>query len=480
VQRTAAFVLPAGLIASALCGCAAGVGDGDIGLAALAAVALVSCGGYVLALLALVTVGALTIKSHGVTASDVLLLLAALAALPRFFAKYGANKLPVALLAPLGIMALVGATSALAGAIDAVSLVFLLRYLAYLLLLPAVLVAFGDTERRLEWLAGAYVVAASVNGLLAASDYLGISHFASHLTGFAGQAHRYPGLMQYPNQLGMMCVLALPMALYLTSRHRRWVVALAALMFGVFTSGSRGAIIGVPLAALLYAGLEQRDRLRRFAGYTSVLALAAYAALFSGLTIGIQRLLHPNASVGVSDTQRKEAASLAWSQFTHAPLTGGGFSSAVAHDVYLQLLSSGGVIVLAAFLWLAGGAIRIALRSRTIGFGAAAAASLLTWLILNVQFNGYYDRYLLVPVALTYAAGRVAAEVSPEPARAANRDTPPAAVVPRPRAHDDAEPSAVERLRDPGLGRRRYGSPRRWSVASSAKVLDQASRSPNR
>lgn len=74
---------------------------------------------------------------------------------------------------------------------------------------------------------------------------------------------QYVGIFNDPNDLGMLFVLALPMALYLSSRGgafglRRlfWLGAGAALLYGIYLTNSRGALLAV--AALLGVYLWRR------------------------------------------------------------------------------------------------------------------------------------------------------------------------------------------------------------------------------
>jgi hypothetical protein len=119
-------------------------------------------------------------------------------------------------------------------------------------------------------------------------------------------------------------------------------------------------------------------------------------------------------STSLSDYQRSQAASAAWDQIKARPIEGVGFSViANAHDIYLELLDAGGLIVLTSFLVFCGGiaaAVRRGMlgaqREEAIGLGVAA----LVWLANGVFDNQVADKYLyVVPGLLLAVAGSVAA-----------------------------------------------------------------------
>jgi O-antigen ligase len=70
---------------------------------------------------------------------------------------------------------------------------------------------------------------------------------------------QYVGIFNDPNDLGALFVIALPMAVYLSSRggwfglkRLLWLVAAALLLFGVYLTDSRGAMLAVALIAGVY------------------------------------------------------------------------------------------------------------------------------------------------------------------------------------------------------------------------------------
>lgn len=130
--------------------------------------------------------------------------------------------------------------------------------IAFLLLANAV-----DTPERMEILMTVFVSCAV---LLAAH---GIEQAALGV-GWTGMKTVEDGRIQYlgifsdPNDLGMLFVLSVPMAIYLSSRGgmlglRRvfWLAACAALLYGIFLTNSRGGMLAVVAMAGVYLWLRR-------------------------------------------------------------------------------------------------------------------------------------------------------------------------------------------------------------------------------
>ncbi len=123
---------------------------------------------------------------------------------------------------------------------------------------------------------------------------------------------------------------------------------------------------------------------------------------------GVEALAHGDRLVGGasgarSDHERHALLLQARTDFLHSPLFGIGPRVVnEAHDVYLQLLASGGVIALASFLVFVGGLV-LALRSglrvdRRLALACGAATG--TWLLVGVVENQLVEPYLYVPAGL--------------------------------------------------------------------------------
>lgn len=317
-------------------------------------------------------------------------------------------KIPaVLLLFGLGLMVITG-LEYMVGWVTGLEVAYALRLVMIIVGMPVLFMVHGRTTKRFEGLLGAFVLSASLNGIFAELDAIGV-HIASRLTGREGFVHseRYAGLSSHTTQLGMISVLAVPMLVYLGRKNKAWYIAAFPMLIGVLASGSRGALLGVPIALVVLAICEGRHRVRMIVsiGVLGIIALLAANAL--GLTVGVSRLLGTK-SVSQSDTFRLDRASTAIAQIAQRPLLGQGFGVPAAHDAYLEILRDGGFVVglpiFALWIW---GYVR-AYRTRN-PLGYAMAASLATWIILNAQFNGLYERYLWMPFG---AAVGIAALIS--------------------------------------------------------------------
>ena len=280
---------------------------------------------------------------------------------------------------------------------------YLLQFSGFMFLVPMVVGLYADSPSRFRWLAIAYLGSASISAFLGVLDYTGISHIASQITNYGGLQfnHRATGLTNYSTQLGMMSDQALPFAFWLARKNRAWLLTVPVLLGGVLASGARGALIGVALAITLYIFVVGRNIVKRllmeFAGLVTVLVLA----LVSGLSVGILRLFTDPATASVSDDARLEKLSFALYQFSTAPITGVGFGSTRAHNLFAELARSGGLVILFLFLAFVIGSsvngIRLRLKYPDV---TAALCGQLTWFLLAWQYNGLFERFLYVPTGL--------------------------------------------------------------------------------
>lgn len=263
------------------------------------------------------------------------------------------------------------------------------------------------------WVAG-IVLSAGV----AVSDYLNLTHLGLSLTGldFAGQ--RFSGLAVHPNHLALSCAMALPLVLArsATTARRRGrllgVFVFSILGVGVLLAGGRAALVAVGGMLLVLLTLTA-GRLRVV--MVLVVALATFAlvtrflpaqdAQAAHLFEALQRLSDSQAG---SDQGHLDLGVAAWQTFLQNPLFGSGLRELnSAHDIYLQVLSSLGLLGAVALLVFVGGAIESAWRLyRTSGLFLGPSAvvgaifpSAVVWLATGLFQNQIDDRYILVPIA---------------------------------------------------------------------------------
>jgi O-antigen ligase len=277
----------------------------------------------------------------------------------------------------------------------------------------------GAASRSVRWLvlfADLWLVSAGLNGLTALLDFLGVTAVGRSLLG-REFLHRMSGLSVHPNHLGIVAAMALPVAVAqlarASSQRRRILYGLlsAAMAIGLLVAGSRAAFGGAAVGLLFLLIVAGRDR-RRIAPYVGgligigLLSVAVALATHTGF-ITLQRIA--GIDTGQNTDTRLAYYRGALSDFASSPIVGHGFQLIVqAHDIYLQLLQSGGLLALGAFTAYMVGTLRLGWRlghdpvvPAELGpLVPALSASILVWLINGLAENQLYDRYLYVPIGL--------------------------------------------------------------------------------
>ena len=264
----------------------------------------------------------------------------------------------------------------------------------------------------------AYVLGASVSGLVALTDKLGMTAISARfvIVDFTG---RQAGLTVQPNHLAATSTLALPLAAWMVTRPTRAVrwcgaVGIFATLAGIYESGSRGGAVAGLLALLLSAVLLKRFR--------AVLPMAVPASLALALVVLLRhrdllarlgaatRLQGSGTTTSASDHGRSLLTAQANHDFARSPFTGIGFQVALdAHDIFRQVMSAGGVVLLMSFLVFLAGVVwtaaHIAVRDQV---GIALLVSVLSWLAFGSVENLLLDRYLYIPIGLVLALASAA------------------------------------------------------------------------
>ena len=292
-----------------------------------------------------------------------------------------------------------------------------------LLGVPLLLAFATGASDRLLLFARLWLVSATINSAVAVTDFAHVTSIGLTLSG------RPSGLTVHPNHLGMVAAMAIPLALFLAARARKWPSAavylgtVGILTLGVLVSGSRAALLAAMAGALLLPALGNR-----LLKPVVLIAIAAGGLLLftSGVLttnqpsttspfVAIERLADP--ATASSDTGRLEYYSAALADFARRPFTGIGFDLVrTAHDIYFQLLQAGGILALASFLVFSAGSLRLGMKltrdqalSRDMqNLAAALTASLLVWLVAGLVQNLIYDRFLYLPVGLLVGLNSVA------------------------------------------------------------------------
>jgi O-antigen ligase len=129
------------------------------------------------------------------------------------------------------------------------------------------------------------------------------------------------------------------------------------------------------------------------------------------------------SSTSGSNYQRSILAKTAWETIKVRPISGIGWSVITgAHDIYLELLESGGIIAMAAFLTFIGGmvaSIRKALSGPLRDEAIVCGMAILAWLSNGVFDNQVADKYLYFVPGLLVAIARTTWLLQSKPAPSA-------------------------------------------------------------
>jgi len=262
----------------------------------------------------------------------------------------------------------------------------------------------------------AYLVGVSVSSAVAISDLLGLTHIATTL-GYQSVNLRQIGLTTHPNTLGFTCAIVLPFAFYFVSTSRRsWLpaISVALLLGGVVASGSRGSQAAMPVVGLI-AIMVAKDRkavLRRVGTALGILGAvgAILMATVARHAVGdLFRFTGSSGSASQSDEHRALLAIQSFADFQRYPFFGLGIRHITeAHNIYLQLLSGGGLVLLIAmvayWIFMLRDSWRLHIRGEPMAI--ALFISVVTWLVLGAIENQLTDRLLY------YTVGCIAALMS--------------------------------------------------------------------
>lgn len=319
-----------------------------VGVVALVLLTLVLGAARVGAVMLLLAFGLVTFDNVHVTGSiriaHPFFILAFLLLLPHFAAS--PLRMPTQfVVGAVGFSAL-GLVSAVISDAPAANLSYLFQVLRGVIFLPILLVWWRPKETLVIAAACSYVLGNCVNVV------------AALINGPSGGG-RYSGLSSAPNLLGYGAALSLSLVPFLVatlSRRLRWVVFVlaAACAYGVYISGSRGALLGAIALAVLYPLLVR-----------SIPAALGIAALIAPAMVLISNAMHdPSSSNSLgrllggesgqaSNDARLQGAQAGFDQLIGHPVLGDGWLTIWgAHIGYLQIAAAIGLFGLAFYLIL--------------------------------------------------------------------------------------------------------------------------------
>jgi len=257
----------------------------------------------------------------------------------------------------------------------------------------------------------AFAVGVSISAAVGMADLLGVTHISLSLTHLPSVGGRAPGLTLHPNFLAMTCILALPVMLWqlLSDVRRTRVIAflfLIALLLGLYASGSRAGFAVGPGAALLSVIIM--PRYRKFLPSVLLGVAGVAAALFvlepslGKSLLQAFRLGGDTGSAQGSDQARAIIFTQGVNDFKHSPIDGVGLQVAEeAHNVYLQALAAGGVILLAGYLiFIFAGLSKVIKQMKFEPLAYPLFVSTVAGALFAVVQAALTDRVAYVPLAL--------------------------------------------------------------------------------
>lgn len=358
-----------------------------------------------------IAIGMLTISFSGieigpVTTPDLFLVPAAMMLGFRHVVSWDKN-VPLWLLGSAATIFVAGLLSQVAfGNLPSRSIVILVQLCISLVYVPLVVSLGVRNSSQLRRLSALFVMSAAISASFGLLEFLGITDVASRISGFSGFPYnggRPAGFTAHPNQLGLVCVLAFPLAMELFRRSRLWASSLLLLVAGVMVSGSRTALAGLVVAAFVMLWIRGTISTTRLVKGTVALALVGAMATAAGVDVTLDRVLSDDNAVAEATEARTDSVRTAVSDIKAHPLTGVGFGGN-AHSLYVQILQGAGVFALAGFAWFGQRTLRIARSMRAHPLAGAAGASMMTWLITGLVHPGLYERYLYVPAGIILGA----------------------------------------------------------------------------
>ncbi|WP_375482270.1 O-antigen ligase family protein [uncultured Mycobacterium sp.] len=292
-------------------------------------------------------------------------------------------------------------------------------WLVGLLVVPIAAIACTALDTRVpKWIVAWFLAGVAISSLIALTDLTNLTHVSRDLTTTLRPGHQFDnnrqtGLTDHPNTLGLVCTIAVPFAVHFISEsRRRWLpcIALVLLCGGVVASGSRGAQVVFP-AALLAAILVSPHK-KKVVGWlaASITAailggLTALAELAPGILDKLFRFDENRSSVG-SNAERTELHAQAWNDFKSYPIFGIGIKHITeAHCIYLQMLSTGGSVLVAGMLIYWFGTLRSCWLAKRSGeaLGAYLMLSVIVLLVIDVLENHLTDRFLYYTIGCAAA-----------------------------------------------------------------------------
>jgi len=289
---------------------------------------------------------------------------------------------------------------------------FILAYVG----IPVLIAVAGKTHKSLVRLLDGWVIGAALTALVGLSDASHLTHISFSILGF-GFSNRIAGLNTSPNTLAEVAAMALPACIIWSrqSEGRRRIAPFLFVGMGValLLTGSRGgfggALIGLIVCAVYDNSLRRKVPVAASVVATMLVIVVVFIPSVTNSVLATLRLNSNNTGAATSDLVRQQVAAQATTDFAHSPIHGVGlFAIQEGHQVELELLAAGGIILLIGWLFYVYGAIEMLPRIKRDSqyrSWTPLAGSIVAWLALGLTENETLPRYLLVPIGFACAAG---------------------------------------------------------------------------
>lgn len=299
------------------------------------------------------------------------------------------------------------------------------RLILAVAIIPLALALAVTSLRRARGLTTAWLLGIGFSSLIGVLAAFTSFDYQEALTGnlyafeaYRDAAGRFTGLAVHPTLFGVAAAMALPVALArIVDRRSAWIYAplVGLYLAAALISGSRAAFIGTVLAFVLVFSWQARGRKQLVAIVVlgGVVAASQGPAFASSLS-AVQRFMGGTGlaaqSAQISDSSRFGSIAESLALFMQRPLTGWGYEAIRgAHNTWLQLASSGGLLALAGWGVIVFGALALGWKMRSTLPELASrdalglCASLVVFLAAGLSMNAVLDRFLYVPVGLILA-----------------------------------------------------------------------------
>jgi hypothetical protein len=221
---------------------------------------------------------------------------------------------------------------------------------------------------------------------------------------------RMIGLTVHPGQFGSLSLLALGSAMgLLLSRppFRAWgYVVLPILAFAILGSGSRAALGGMAVLALILGPMTRNKAVMAglFVGVAAVLVLFATGVVRPEGENALGRAFGGASSAAGSDAVRGDLHREVFGRWEMRPLTGNGFNyMRPSHNVYLGIIASTGVLGVIGFLVILNWIFRRLWRRRADLLAMGVGAAYLAYLCAAYFDNIFWWRWLWFFVGMVVA-----------------------------------------------------------------------------